>query len=628
LFLIGTAYLTIIRHSLSGVMKSRFSPQRRRDAENEKLDCDQKQPKLPPRLCARLTGGQVSAVDFILLSSLLEERMKSIHIILTGIVLMTAGCSAPPPQPPAESALAHKIKRYAPAPLTGDTMHLSAGDRQALRKLIEAGRIMDRIYLRQAWSGNEDLYRRLQHDTSAAGREALELFMIEMGPWSSLDHDTAFVAGVPPKPPQANYYPEGMTAEEFNAWVAGLPAAEHAKATGFFWTIRRGPDGTLRTVPYSTEYRDLLGPAAALLNEAVALTDNPSLKKFLSARAAAFSTDDYYASDLAWMDLDSPIDVTIGPYETYMDELFNYKAAFEAFVTLRNDEESRKLQHFSSYLQDIEDHLPIEPKLRNPRLGAMAPIRVVDEVFVGGEASGGVQTAAYNLPNDEKVIKEKGSKRVMLKNVQQAKFQNVLLPIAAVAVDSSQQPLIAFEPFFTHILAHELMHGLGPHNIVVGGKKTTVRQEMKDLYSAIEEAKADIAGLFALQYLIDKGIVEKATEEQMYVTFLAGVFRSVRFGINEAHGKGMALQFNYLLDEGAFMYLPATGSCRVNMDRVKQAAAKLTGEIMTLQAMGDYAGVKAMMDRYAVIRPEMRKVLDRLVTVPVDINPHFPLAGD
>jgi hypothetical protein len=554
--------------------------------------------------------------------------MKTIHLLFAGIVLMSAGCSKPVPQQIPESPLAQKIKRYAPAAITGDTTHLSPGDRQALRKLIEAARIMDRIYLRQAWSGNEDLYRRLQEDTTAAGREALQLFLIEMGPWSSLDHDSAFVAGVPPKPPQANYYPDGMTAEELNAWAAGLPAAGKQKATGFFWAIRRGPDGTLRTVPYSREYQDLLVPAAALLMEAADLTDNPSLKKFLTARAGAFATDNYYESDLAWMDLDSPIDVTIGPYETYMDELFNYKAAFEAFVTLRNDEESRKLQRFSSYLQEIEDHLPIEPKFRNPRLGSLAPIRVVDEVFVGGEASGGVQTAAYNLPNDEQVIKEKGSKRVMLKNVQQAKFQNVLVPIARVVVDTVQQPLIAFEPFFTHILAHELMHGLGPHNIIVGGKKTTVRQEMKDLYSAIEEAKADIAGLFALQYLIDRGIVEKTTEEQMYVTFLAGVFRSVRFGINEAHGKGMALQFNYLLDEGAFTYVPAAGTYRVNMARVKQAVAKLTGEIMTLQAKGDYAGVRALMDRYAVVRPEMRQVLDRLTAVPVDINPHFPLAGE
>ncbi len=554
--------------------------------------------------------------------------MKTCSLLFIILMAMIAGCAPQKPQQPAESAIAEKIKRYAPATLDADVSRLSPGDRQALEKLIEASRLMDRIYLRQAWSDNEALHRRLQTDTSAAGREVLELFRIEMGPWSGLDHDSAFVDGVPAKPSRANYYPEDMTPEEFNSWVDRLPAAEKKKALGFFWTIRRAPDGRLMTVPYSQEYRDLLIPAASLLKEAADLTENPSLKKFLTERAKAFGTDDYYASDVAWMDLDSPIEITIGPYETYMDELFNYKAAFESFVTLRNDEESRKLQHLSGYLQEIEDHLPIDQKLRNPRLGAMAPIRVVDEVFVGGEASGGVQTAAFNLPNDEQVIREKGSKRVMLKNVQQAKFQNVLIPIARLAVDTTQQSNIAFEPFFTHILAHELMHGLGPHSITVGGRKTTVRQEMKDLYSAIEEAKADIAGLFALQYLIDRGVIERSTEEQMYVTYLAGVFRSVRFGINEAHGKGMAIQFNYLVDEGAFAYSPAAGTFRVNMDRIKAAVTKLTGEIMTLQARGDYAGVKTMMEHYAVIRPDMRAVLDRLSGVPVDINPRFPLAGE
>lgn len=554
--------------------------------------------------------------------------MKSLLFLFSALVMMNAGCTQPRPGAPVESPLAAKIKRFAPTELTGDVSRLSPGDRLALQKLIEAARIMDRIYIRQVWSGNETLLRRLQVDTTAAGREALELFMIEMGPWSSLDNDSAFVDGVPVKPPQANYYPSDMTKEEMEAWVQGLPEKEKKRAVGFFWTIRRGADGKLMMVPYSREYRDLLIPAAALLREAAGLTDNPTLKKFLVLRAEAFAKDDYYESDVAWMDLDSPIDVTIGPYETYMDELFNYKAAFESFVTLRNDEESRKLQRFSAYLQEIEDHLPIAKEFRNPRLGGMAPIRVVDQVYRSGEASGGVQTAAFNLPNDEKVIKEKGSKRVMLKNVQQAKFQNVLVPIARIAVDTTQQPLIAFEPFFTHILAHELMHGLGPHNIVVEGRKTTVRQEMKDLYSAIEEAKADIAGLYALQYLIDKGVVDRATEQQMYVTFLAGVFRSVRFGINEAHGKGMALQFNYLLDEGAFAYLPSTGRFSVDVEKMKEAVRKLTGEIMTLQANGNYPGVQSMFDRYANIRPEMRKVLDRLTDVPVDIHPRFPLAGE
>lgn len=551
-----------------------------------------------------------------------------ISVFIVMVVMITvSGCTTKKADPaPAESPIALKIKRFARTELTGDVSRLSQGDRQALDKLIQAAKLMNQIYLRQEWEGNEALMQRLSADTSSPAKEQLKLFMIEMGPWSSLDHDEPFVDGVPAKPKYANYYPADMTKEEFDSWVATLSEKEKQQATGFFYTIRRDADKKLKLVPYNEEYKDLLEPAAQLLREAASLTDNPTLKSFLAKRADAFMSNDYYESDVAWMDLDSPIDVTIGPYETYMDELFSYKAAFEAYITIRNDEESAKLQKFSAYLQEIEDNLPIEKKHRNPKLGALSPIRVVDEVFVGGEASAGVQTAAYNLPNDEKVIKEKGSKRVMLKNVQEAKFRHTLIPISKVAVDASQQSLISFEPFFTHILAHELMHGLGPHNIVVNGMKTTVRQEIKELYSALEEAKADISGLFALQYLIDKGVVEKATEQQMYVTFLASVFRSVRFGINEAHGKGIALQCNYLMDEGAFTVDEATGTFKVNFEKMKPAVAKLTGEIMTIQAEGSYAKAKAMLESYGVIRPPMKAVLDKLTDVPVDINPVFVLA--
>jgi hypothetical protein len=246
------------------------------------------------------------------------------------------------------------------------------------------------------------------------------------------------------------------------------------------------------------------------------------------------------------MDLDSPIDVTIWPYETYEDELFGYKAAFEAYVTLRDDAETAKLKQFSAYLQELEDHLPIDPKYRNPKLGAASPIRVVNEVFSSGEGNSGVQTAAFNLPNDERVVEQKGSKRVMLKNIQEAKFNKTLIPIARVVLSQSQQRDVSFEAFFTHVLAHELMHGLGPHIIKVGGRESTVRKELKETYSTIEEAKADITGLWALQYLMDKGVLDRQMERTIYTTFLASAFRSVRFGVQEAHGRGIALQFNYL----------------------------------------------------------------------------------
>jgi hypothetical protein len=531
------------------------------------------------------------------------------------------------PQAAGRASLDAKIRRFAPTTLTADTSHLSAGDRRALARIIQAAKLMDPIYLRQVWSGNPALLKRLEADKSATGRARLHYFRINVGPWSRLDGNEPFIEGVPrQKPHHANYYPDDMTKEEFNAWVATLPAEEKARATGFFHVIRRTTPTGLKTVPYSTEYRGFLEPAARLLREAAALTTNATLRNFLNKRADAFLSDDYYESDVAWMELDAPIDVTIGPYETYEDELFNYKAAFEAYVTLRDEAESAKLAKFSGYLQELENNLPLEARYRNPKLGAASPIRVVNQVFSSGEGNRGVQTAAFNLPNDERVVREKGSKRVMLKNVQEAKFEKTLVPISRVVLAPAERRALSFESFFTHILAHELMHGLGPHNINVDGRETTVRMQLKELSSAIEEAKADITGLWALQYLMDKGVVEKSMERSLYTTYLASCFRSVRFGITEAHGKGIAVQFNYLTDEGAIRFNEHTGTFSIDETRIKPAVTKLTREILTLQAEGSYAKAKAMLDRYGVIRPPMQRALARLGDVPVDIEPHFPLA--
>jgi Peptidase family M49 len=454
----------------------------------------------------------------------------------------------------------------------------------------------------------------------------LHYFMINKGPWSQLDDNQPFIEGMPARPPQANFYPDDMTKEEFNSWLNTLSADDKAKATGYFYTIRRDPNRKLTTVPYSAEYREFLEPAARLLREAAALTTNAMLKDFLTTRATAFSSNDYYESDVAWMDLDSPIDVTIGPYETYEDELFGYKAAFEAYVTLRDDAETAKLKRFSGYLQELEDHLPIDSKYRNPKLGAASPIRVVNEVFSSGEGNSGVQTAAFNLPNDERVVKEKGSKRIMLKNVQDAKFNKTLIPISRVVLDSAQQRNLSFEAFFTHILTHELMHGLGPHNIMVNGQATTVRLQLKDRYSAIEEAKADVTGLWALQYLIDKGVVDKDMERTLYTTYLASMFRSVRFGITEAHGRGVAMQFNYFTDEGAIKFDERAGRFSVDELKIKDAVRKLTTELLTIEAEGSYEKASAILDKYAVIRPPMKGAFAKLQDVPVDIEPIFPLA--
>jgi hypothetical protein len=520
-----------------------------------------------------------------------------------------------------------KIARFSPTVITADVSKLSPNDRKALDKIIAAAKLFDPLYLKQVWSGNEALLKTLEADKTPLGQLRLHYFNINKGPWSQLDENKAFIAGVPQtKLPQAAHYPDDITKEEFEKWAASLNDQAKRKATGFFYAIRRNTRGALIVVPYSDAYANFLLPAANLLREAAALTDNRTLKDYLTRRADAFLTDDYYASDIAWMELDAPIDATIGPYETYSDEMFGYKAAFEAFVTLRDDAETAKLAKFSGYLQELENNLPIEARYRNPKLGDYSPIRVVNVVFTSGEANSGVQTAAFNLPNDERVIQQKGSKRVMLKNVQEAKFQKTLIPISRVVLDQSQIASVSFEAFFTHVLMHELMHGLGPHNIKVGGRDTTVRGELKDTYSAIEEAKADISGLWALQYLIDRGALDESLEQTMYTTFLASIFRSVRFGITEAHGKAVAIQFNYLRDEGAINYNPRTGTFSVNLAKIEGAVRKLTGEIMTLQAEGSFEKAKAMRDKYGVVRPEMQAALNKLKNVPVDIEPSYPLA--
>jgi hypothetical protein len=513
--------------------------------------------------------------------------------------------------------LARKIARFSPTTLSAHTSKLTPKDRQALDKIIAAAKLLDPLFLRQVWSGNEALEKRLQADKSAAGRQRLHYFYINDGPWSRLDEKKPFIEGVPEKPHGANYYPEDMTKEEFNTWLQTLSEAEKQKATGFFHLIRRGPDKKLTTVPYSQAYKDVLEPAAKLLREAAALTTNATLRDFLNKRADAFGSDDYYASDVAWMDLDSPIDVTIGPYETYEDELFSYKAAFEAYVTLRDDAETAKLAKFSSHLQELENNLPIDPRYRNPKLGAASPIRV---------GNSGVQTAAFNLPNDERVVKEKGSKRVMLKNTQDSKFNKTLIPISRVVLSPADQSALAFDSFFTHILCHELMHGLGPHNIKVGGQDTTPRKQLKELYSAIEEAKADMTGLWALQFMIDRGIIEKSMERTLYTTYLASMFRSVRFGITEAHGRGVALQFNYLTDEGAIKFNQADGTFSIDHAKIKDSVRKLTSELLTMEAEGSYDKAKTILEKFAVIRPPMQQALDKLKDVPVDIEPIFPLA--
>jgi hypothetical protein len=499
------------------------------------------------------------------------------------------------------------IARFAPVELHADSSKLSPGDQKALAKLLDAARIIDDIFLTQVWSGNDALRARLVQDTSALGKARLHYFDLNKGPWSELDDHAAFIPGVPDKQlPGANFYPADMSKAEFETF-----ANSANDARGFFSIIRRGPDKKLRAIPYSDAYKANLTKAAKLLEEAASLTANKSLQEFLRLRAKAFLSNDYYDSDVAWMKLDAPVDITIGPYETYMDELFGYKAAFEAYVTLRDDEETAKLKMFADHLQEIENNLPLDPKYRNPKIGALAPIRVVNQVLATGDGAHGVRTAAFNLPNDERIVQKMGSKRVMLKNVQEAKFSKTLEPIAARVLAPADRGDLSFNAFFTHILAHEMTHGIGPQN--------NVRQSLKELHSAIEEAKADATGLFMMQYLFDHKLLP-AAEKSLYTTFLASSFRTLRFGVHEAHGKGMALQFNYLMDKGAFVARP-DGTFAVDFAKIQPTVRDLVHDLLTIEATGDYAGAKKMLDELGVLRPALQQALAKLIDIPTDIEP-------
>ena len=554
-------------------------------------------------------------------------RVVCIGVVFVGLASATRALSNPGAAPatlPDAAALNKLSARLAPVDLTVDVTALPATERAALAELIAASKIMDALALRQVWAGNETLLLDLTRDHSPLGQARLHAFLQNKGPWLRLDGDRPFLPGVGPKPPEANFYPAGATKAEVETWMRTLPGPARAAAEGFFTTIRRGPDGKLQAIPYGVEYQGELALAAGRLRDAARLTQQPTLRAFLEGRAAAFLSNDYYDSDVAWMKLDASIEPTIGPYEVYEDNWFSAKASFEAYVSLRDDAETAKLAKFAGELQEIENNLPIDAKLRNPKLGAAAPIRVVNQIFCAGDANKAVQAAAFNLPNDERIIKQVGSKRTLIKNVQRAKFDRVLTPIARIALAPRDRSAVSFDAFFTHILMHELMHGLGPHQATVAGKTMTVRAALQQSYGALEEAKADVSGLFALQFLIDKGVLDRGMERSVYVTFLASAFRSLRFGA-DAHATGMALQLNALLDAGA-VQVAKDGTFSVDPTKAKQAVRALTAEIMNVQAAGDGAKAAEMLRTRAAIRPEVKAVLDRLTKVPVDIEPRFVTA--
>ena len=522
--------------------------------------------------------------------------------------------------------LKDKIAQFAPTEMKYDKSILNEREQMVVKKLYDASLMMDSIYLDQVYTKNDIIAAKLKGSDSEIDKLNLQYFNIVGGPFDRLLDDKPFI-GTEKKPAGANYYPSDMTKEEFNNWIKNNPGEEKSFTSTV--TVIRKKEGKLVAIPYNEFYKNYLTKAAELLKEAAGYADNPSLKKYLTLRAKAFQSNDYFDSDMAWMDLkDNKIEVVIGPYEVYEDAMFNYKAAFESFLTIKDPVESKKLKIFASYLKDIEKHLPLPEKYKNTKRGSESPIVVANEVYAGGEAHYGVQTLAFNLPNDESVREAKGSKKVMLKNVHEAKFEKLLKPIADIVLDKDQLKYLTFEAFFSHTLMHEMSHGVGPGVITINGKKTTVQKELKETYSTLEECKADILGMYNNIFMISKKVYPKKFEQQTYVTFLAGIFRSIRFGINEAHGGGNAIIYNYLLEKGGYLYDAKTKKVSVNFDKIYPALKELANKVLMIQATGNYDDAKAFIEKYAVISPSMEILREELTKLPVDIKPVFQIEED
>ncbi|MFZ2865700.1 MAG: peptidase [Ignavibacteriaceae bacterium] len=519
--------------------------------------------------------------------------------------------------------LKEKLAKFVPVKIQYDETILTDREKAVLEKLYYASKIIDDIFLEQVYSKNDEIKSRLIKSEDDLSKLQLELFNIMFGPFDRLEDNAPFI-GVDKKPLGANFYPEDMTKGEFENWIKQNPQDEKSFTSEF--TVIRRDNGKLVAIPYSEYFKDKLTEASNLLKEAAGFADNPSLKKYLISRADAFLSNNYYQSDMDWMDLkDHNIEIVIGPYEVYEDEMFNYKASFESFVTIKDPVETKKLEVFVKYLTDIEKNLPLDDKHKNYTRGSESPIVVANEVFTAGDTKAGVQTLAFNLPNDERVRQAKGSKKVMLKNVHEAKFEKLLKPIAEVVLEPEQLKHVTFDAFFNHTLMHEMSHGVGPGFIKVNGRDTEVKKELKETYSTMEECKADILGMYNNIFMIEKGVYPKESEHQIWVTFLAGAFRSMRFGIGEAHGGGNAIIYNYLLEKGAYTFDETTQKVKVNFEKIHPALRELANLILTIQAEGNYQGAKELIAKYAVNSSSIETLRKKLERLPVDIKPVFEI---
>ncbi|MDD5544673.1 MAG: peptidase [Acidobacteriia bacterium] len=546
--------------------------------------------------------------------------------VITLACLLASACSKPKSSGTTEeekpkSPLEQEIDKFSPTEIGTPMLAFTPQERALISQLVAAADQIDQIYWRQVYPRNPKIQQRLQSSKDPNDLLTLRLFNLMYGPFDRLQENRPFY-GQEAKPLGGGFYPPDMTKDEFQKWIQDHPKDKTDFESPYTVIQRQGKN--LVAIPYSTAYKQWLEPAAQDLEAAAQQTSDKALQKFLRSRAKAFLTNDYYQSDLDWVDLSgNKIDVTIGPYEVYEDGLLNLKASFEAFIGVRDEESSKALDVYTSYIDNLENNLPEDDKYKNPHRGTLSPLVVVNELYDAGEARPGVQTAAFTLPNDERVRAKKGTKKIMLKNVTQAKFNKTLAPAAIRLIVDDQLQNVKFDPFFNHILLHELSHALGPGFITVGKEKTTVNRALKEQYTAIEEAKADVVGLYDAEFLAQKKVFDPAHLADYYISNVASIFRSVRFGADDAHGKANLLQFNFFMKEGALSYDETKQKFRTDVPKMKEATRKLANILLTIEAQGDYAAAKALMDEQGKMTPRLQSALRRLNDVPVDIAPQF-----
>ncbi len=515
-----------------------------------------------------------------------------------------------------------QLSKLHPVDIKYDESVLTEKEKKMLVYLLEAAGEMDKLFLKQAYSRNEEILEKLKNSKDPLDALTLRYFVFNACPFDRINDMNPFY-GHEKRPAGANFYPSDLTKSEFEKWVADHPE-EQKSFMGEFTVIKRS-GGKLIAVPYNREYAQELKKAAALLRKAAEFAENESLRRYLLSRADAFLSDDYYRSDVDWMTIeDSALELVIGPYEVYEDNLMNYKAAYEAFIYQNLPQEAKAFSSYVSYLPELEKNLPIPDADKNMDRDFTSPIRIANLIYSAGDAKAGVHTSAFALPNDERVRKEKGCKKVMLKNVMSAKFAGSTYPIAQKVIEPKQLKYVKFESYFRDVVFHELAHGLGPGELkMADGSRKDVRICLGDLYSSIEECKADTLAMYNQFYLMDKGIIDKNDYENMCVSYLTGLFRSIRFGVEEAHGLGALIQLNWMMDKGAFVYDAKTGTYSVDFAKFRSANTSLSKTLLDIQRNGSYDQASLLVDKYGHIASHLSKTFETLYEVPIDILPSF-----